>query len=61
MYRVPENDTIYKGMANQFGQEPVNEAPLYIRWGAETFCEFEFFLRSQQYIYQFMSCFAYPF
>jgi hypothetical protein len=33
----------------------------YIRWGAETFCEFEFLLRSQQYIYQFMSCFAYPF
>ncbi|HTL02334.1 MAG TPA: hypothetical protein VL243_08910 [Vicinamibacterales bacterium] len=30
-------------------------------WGAETFCEFEFFLRSQQYIYQFFSCFAYPF
>lgn len=30
-------------------------------WSAETFCEFEFFLRSQQYIYQFFSCFAYPF
>jgi hypothetical protein len=30
-------------------------------WGGETFCEFEFFLRSQQYIYQFLSCFAYPF
>jgi hypothetical protein len=33
----------------------------YAWWGDETFCELEFFLRSQQYIYQFLSCFAYPF
>jgi hypothetical protein len=32
-----------------------------IWWGAETFCEFEFFLRSQSYIYQFITCNAYPF
>ena len=32
-----------------------------IWWGAETFCEFEFLMRSQEYIYQFLSCFAYPF
>jgi hypothetical protein len=33
----------------------------YMWWGAETFCEFEFLLRSQQYIYQYLSCTAYPF
>jgi hypothetical protein len=30
-------------------------------WGAETFCEFEWFIRSQSYIYQFISCNAWPF
>jgi hypothetical protein len=30
-------------------------------WGMETMCELEWFIRSQQYIYQFMSCFAWPF
>jgi hypothetical protein len=28
---------------------------------AENLCELEFLIRSQQYIYQFVSCFAYPF
>lgn len=35
--------------------------PWYSWWLGESFCELEWFLRSQQYIYQFMSCFAYPF
>jgi hypothetical protein len=33
----------------------------YIWLVAEPLCEVEFFLRSQEYIYQFISCFAYPF
>ncbi len=33
----------------------------YFWWGAETMCELEFLIRSQQYIYQFMTCMAYPF
>lgn len=33
----------------------------WIWWSAETFCEFEWLLRSQSYIYQFMSCNAFPF
>lgn len=33
----------------------------YFWYGAEDLCELEFLIRSQQYIYQFMACFAYPF
>jgi hypothetical protein len=33
----------------------------YVWFFAENFCELEFLLRSQQYIYQFLACFAYPF
>ncbi len=32
-----------------------------IWWGAENFCEMEFLLRSQQYIYQYITCNAFPF
>jgi hypothetical protein len=33
----------------------------YFWWGAETLCEFEFLIRSQEYIYQFIRCLAIPF
>jgi hypothetical protein len=33
----------------------------YVWYFAENLCELEFLLRSQQYIYQFMACFAVPF
>jgi hypothetical protein len=42
-------------------QDSAWSMPWYSWWLAESFCELEWFLRSQQYIYQFMSCFAYPF
>ena len=41
--------------------ETVFSAPWYFWYGAESLCEVEFLIRSQQYIYQFMGCFAYPF
>jgi hypothetical protein len=33
----------------------------YYWYASETTCEFEFLIRSQQYIYQFIACFAFPF
>jgi len=42
-------------------QESAWSMPWYYWWLSESFCELEWFLRSQQYLYQFMSCFAYPF
>jgi len=34
---------------------------LFIWFFAEDWCEFEWLVRTQQYIYQFISCFAFPF
>jgi hypothetical protein len=48
-------DLLYECTAATFN------AWVWWRWGQETFCELEFFLRSQQYAYQFLSCFAFPF
>jgi len=41
-------------------QESAEGMRWYVWWLAEAFCEFEWFLRSQQYMYQFVSCFAVP-
>src|SRR5262245_20578263 len=42
-------------------QDSAWHMPWYYWFLGESFCEFEWLLRSQQYIYQFMGCFAYPF
>lgn len=41
--------------------ETAFNARWYFWYGAENLCELEFLIRSQQYIYQFLACFAYPF
>jgi hypothetical protein len=45
---------------SQCTQTALNSA-WYIWWSAEKFCELEFLIRSQQYVYQFIGCLAYPF
>jgi hypothetical protein len=44
----------------QCTQTALNSA-WYIWWSAQNLCELEFLIRSQQYVYQFAACLAYPF
>ena len=48
---------------NQFTQcmEWASDISMYFQDWAQGFCYWEWIARSQQYIYQFISCMAYPF